>query len=442
MAVNTLELRQEMGRTVTEATVILDLAAKEKRGMTEAEQVTVNEKRTRADSLKATIAQAEEFNALDISLDQPVKRGQRPTARTEVHDNNEDAPFDGPTPAAQFGHMLQLVRHAAASPSAIDPRLQKRAALGANENVGSEGGFLVGTDVSGQILQEMHDVGVLAPLCTEVPISANSNGIEINGIDETSRANGSRFGGVLAYWSNEAGTTTATKPKFRKLNLKLSKLFALYYATDEVIADASALGRLASLAFGEEIQFKVDDSIWEGTGAGMPVGIIGHPSVVSVAKRTGQAAATFVYENAVDMRSRMPARARAKAAWYINVDVEPQLHTMNLAVGTGGAPVFMPPGGASEKPYSTLLGLPVVPIEFASTLGTVGDVVLADFGQYLLATKGGLQQAESMHVQFLTGEMTYRFTYRCDGQPARQSPMTPFKGTKTQSPFITLDTRS
>ena len=160
-----------------------------------------------------------------------------------------------------------------------------------------------------------------------------------------------------------------------------------------------------------------------------------------MAKETGQATATFNYDNAVKMSARMMPRALAKAAWFMNVDVTPQLRVMNLAVGTGGAPVYLPPGGASATPYNTLLGLPVIPIEFCSTLGTVGDVVLADFGQYLLATKGGLQQAESMHVQFLTGEMTYRFTYRVDGQPARASVLTPFKGSNTQSPFVTLATR-
>ena len=385
------------------------------------------------------------------------------TDHVDIHNNAEDAPFGREAAAGEtdrqkhsriadgFGQFLLAVRGAATQPGAIDPRLQKRAALGASEAAPSDGGFLVGTDQSQEILQEMHDVGVLAPRCTEIPISNNSNGIEINGVNETSRVNGSRWGGVLAYWANEAGTVTATKPTFRKVMLKLSKLFALYYATDEVIADAAVLGTLASKAFGEEMAFKVDDAIFEGTGSGQPIGIIGHPSVVSVAKETGQAAATFVYDNAVKMRARMMPRARKNAAWFINVDVEPQLYTMSQAVGTGGSSVvsgvgpngvsvYVPPGNNGNQ-YGMLLGAPVIPIEFCPTLGTVGDVVLADMSQYLLATKGGLQQAESMHVAFLTSEMTYRFTYRVDGQPARALPLTPFKGSNTQSPFITLVTR-
>ena len=43
----------------------------------------------------------------------------------------------------------------------------------------------------------------------------------------------------------------------------------------------------------------------------------------------------------------------------------------------------MPPGGLSGQPYGTLLGRPVIPIEQCSTLGTVGDIILADLKQFI-----------------------------------------------------------
>ncbi|WP_254903580.1 hypothetical protein [Clostridium tyrobutyricum] len=39
--------------------------------------------------------------------------------------------------------------------------------------------------------------------------------------------------------------------------------------------------------------------------------------------------------------------------WYINQEIEPQLYIMVLNIGTGGAPVFLPSGGASSSQYST-----------------------------------------------------------------------------------------
>jgi hypothetical protein len=35
----------------------------------------------------------------------------------------------------------------------------------------------------------------------------------------------------------------------------------------------------------------------------------------------------------------------------------------------------------------------------------------------VLADKGGVQAATSMHVAFLTDEMVFRITYRVDGEP-------------------------
>jgi len=371
------------------------------------------------------------------------KVGLEDTTRATSHNRAEDAPF------INFGEFLQCVRNAAMQPSGIDPRLQKRAALGATELVGAEGGFLVGKDVSATILEDMHEVGVLAPRCQEIPISSGSNSIVINGVDETSRIDGSRFGGVQAYWAAEAGTTTATKPKFRQIDLKLAKLFAVYYATDEVISDAIALGQIAGRAFGEEIAFKVDDAVYRGDGAGKPLGILNSGCLITVAKESGQTAATFTYGNAVAMRGRLSPRSRPRAVWFMNQEVETVLPLMNFAIWNspktdvvGGSAVYVPPGGASEAPFGRLLGMPIVVIEHASAIGTVGDIMLADLSQYLLATKGGLQQAESMHVQFLTGEMTYRFTYRCDGQPARKAALTPYKGSATIGPFVCLALRA
>jgi HK97 family phage major capsid protein len=64
--------------------------------------------------------------------------------------------------------------------------------------------------------------------------------------------------------------------------------------------------------------------------------------LVSVGKETGQAAATVVAENVVKMYSRMFAQSRPNAVWLINQNIEPQLFTMSLAVGTGGVPIYMP----------------------------------------------------------------------------------------------------
>jgi HK97 family phage major capsid protein len=275
----------------------------------------------------------------------------------------------------------------------------------------------------------------------KVPISANANGLKIPGVDETSRATGSRWGGVQSYWAGEGSTVTNTKPKFRLIEFDLKKLMSMMYVSDELLQDSTALTSIAGQAFSEEIMFMTEDGIIEGTGSGQPQGVLVTPALVSVAKQTGQAAATIVRENIDNMWMRCWARSRKNACWFINQDCEPNLNQLNQAVGLGGQLVYMPPGGLSVAPYAALYGRPMVTTEYNAALGTQGDILLADLSQYTLVDKGGVQAATSMHVAFLTDEMVFRITYRVDGRSMWTTAITPFKGSNTRSPFVALAAR-
>lgn len=342
-----------------------------------------------------------------------------------------------------FGEQLQAVA-AHGQRGVIDPRLAEinAAASGASEGTLSDGGFLVQTDFADALFDETHETGVLWPKVDLTPVGAMSNGLKINVVDETSRVNGSRWGGVQAYWAAEAGTLTSSKPKFRQVELNLQKLIGLYYATDELLKDSTALGQVASTAFAEEFGFKLDDSVVRGSGSGQPRGVLGHSGTVSVAKETGQAAGSILGENVKKMYARMSPQSVRRASWYINQDCWPQIFELSHVIGTGGVPLYVPAGGLSSAPFGTLLGRPVEPIEQCESVGTVGDILFADLTQYKGIEKGGIDAASSIHVLFLTDEMTFRFILRVDGQPKRASALTPYKGSATTSAFITLATRA
>ena len=350
----------------------------------------------------------------------------------------------GDRPFASLGEQVLAVIQSSQQGATIDPRLLKvRAATGMGSGVPSDGGFAVQQDLAADMLTRTNETGVLLPLVRRLPISANANGLKMNGIDENSRANGSRWGGVQVYWRAEAASVMATHPKWQQFELSLESLMGLCYLTQELTQDAAALGAVVTQAFAEEFGFKLDDGIINGSGAGQFLGILQSAGRVTVPKATGQAADTVIWDNIKAMWARCWGRARRNASWFINQDVEQQLMGMSMPVGTGGVPVYMPAGGASERPYSTLLGRPIIPIEQAATVGDEGDVILADLSQYLMIDKGGMQQAESIHVLFTYGENVVRFIYRCNGAPLWKQPLTPFKGTvNTQSPFVTLATRS
>lgn len=428
------DMRQKRAQAIARAQALRSAAGNLNRLMTEEENTQFDAAMTEADQMRSAIEREERLETESRSLTESRVDPIRQPA--EVRDNAEQKPWNS------FGEFLLAVRNAG-NPGRrdVDPRLHVRSASGMNETVPADGGFLVQQDFSSEMLRIATDSGVLRSRVRQIPISANANGLKMNGVDETSRTTGSRFGGIRVFWAAEADKATATKAKFRQINLTLNKLIGLSYVTDELLQDATALESMLMQAFGEEIAFMTDDAILNGTGVGQPLGLLNSQSLVVVSKETGQASGTLVYENIVKMYARVHARARRNMAWLINQDIEPQLYTMAQTIGTGGVPVYLPPGGVSAQPYGTLFGRPVIPVEQSATLGTVGDVVAADLSQYLMIDKGGPQNAQSIHLRFDYDETAFRIVYRCDGQPLWHAPITPAKGNKTLSAFVALETR-
>lgn len=341
-----------------------------------------------------------------------------------------------------LGEQLQAVAYSSRPGGGMDNRLAPLAATGMSEGIPSEGGFLVQQDLAAGIVTPMVEQGQILQRCQRIAVGANANGVKINAVDQSSRANGYRWGGVNAYWAAEAGTVTATKPKLRQMNLDLNKLMALYYATDELLADATGLQSVVVPAFTQELTYKAEDGVIRGTGVGQMKGVLADSTIyVQVSKETGQAADTLVFENVKKMWARRWQGSGRNYVWFVNQDIEPQLYGMSMPVGTGGVPVYMPAGGISGQMYGSLFNRPVVPVEQAATLGDLGDIMLLDLSQYLLADKGGIEQASSIHVMFLYAEQTFRFLWRLDGQPAWNASVTPANSSNKLSPFIVLEAR-
>jgi len=397
------------------------------------------------EQVQAAIAQAAKEAAEAATKAIMEKLAAEPaTNPLEVETKSQPAtPKDKPEGFKSLGEQLDAIRRASTPGYSIDRRLTDiKAISGMSETVPEDGGYLVQTDFASELLKLTHETGLLTSRVRRVPVGANANGLTINAVKETSRATGSRWGGVQVYWREEAGTVTAKAPEFRRMKLQLNSLMGLCYATDEVLADATALGSVIQQAFSEEFAFVLDDAVLRGSGNGQPMGILNSNAYVSIAKEANQLADTVVFENVLKMWSRLWARSRGNSVWYIHQDVLPQLAQMAMVVGVGGVPVYMPASGISGTPYGSLFGRPVVEIEQADTVGDQGDIMLLDLSQYLMIDKGGLDAAQSIHVRFIYGENTFRFTLRTDGQPIWNSPLTLFNSSTTVAPFVLLDARA
>ena len=317
-----------------------------------------------------------------------------------------------------------------------------KAITGAGQLIGADGGFLVPPEFSTIIWDGLNqEADNLLSATDSYTITGES--LTFNANAETSRATGSRWGGVRAYWLAEAAEMTASQPKWRQIKLEKNELGVFVYVTDKLLSNASvALEQYLSRAATEEINWLVSDSIINGTGAGKPLGLLNSNALISVLKENGQPAATVNYENISNMWERLHIKSRANAVWYIHQRVEKQLQRMQIGTGTTAQLVYMPPGGISGQQFGTIFGRPVMPIEYCQDLGTKGDVVLADLKAYASGSAGSVDSEMSIHLRFNFNESVFRFLFSVDGQPWINSAITPANGTTTTSPFVTLDTRS
>jgi HK97 family phage major capsid protein len=178
---------------------------------------------------------------------------------------------------------------------------------------------LLQTEFADDLIQSLYSESSIAELCDRRQVVKPEEFI-LPAIDEPSRADGSRSGGALAYWLAEGATVPQSFPKFRAIIFKPNKIIAACPVSSELASDAEALGERLTDVFAAEISFQLDRAILSGTGAGLPMGIVNSPALITVAKDVSQVAGTISATNITGMWSRMAAPCRVRAVWLANED--------------------------------------------------------------------------------------------------------------------------
>ena len=329
--------------------------------------------------------------------------------------------------------------------TAIHPRIIQEQGLpdvlkNLSEGLGSEGGSLVPDEFRAELLRLALESAVVRPRARVLPMTSAS--IRLPAIRDASHAS-TVFGGATGTWVGEAASLSSTtnQPTFTQILLTARKLTGYTVAANELLADSAiSLEALINSLFADALAYFEDDAFINGTGAGQPLGILNADALVSVAKETGQAATTIVYENLLKMFSRMLPQSIGRAVWVMHPDTLPQLGKLSLAVGTGGSAVWL--ANSAVGPPATILGRPVVFSEKCRTLGTAGDVYFVDLSYYLIGDRQALSVVASPWTNFTTDETVWRFVQRVDGRPWLQVALTPRFGSNTMSPYVSLATRA
>lgn len=329
---------------------------------------------------------------------------------------------------ATFGEFIAAV----ASEETIgdarhDPRLQMVAtALGINEGFGTQGGYLVPAEFLERLWTRVIAAGSIINRCDRVPLKKNA-------VIPAIADGASKFGGVQTFWTDEAAPAPQTGVEFAQLKLELKKLVALVFLTDELAQDAGLLAVTIERLFARSAAFKIESEIVKGGGAGTPLGVLNSGALITVAKDGSQAAGSITATNLSSMVGRLWGPSHKRAVWLMSNDAFGKILELE---GEGGAPLIET-GPDNQR---LLHQMPIELCEYTAPLGNAGDILLADFSQYLLAERDS-DFLSSIHVRFVQDESCFKFRYRLDGQPAWATPVTPENSGNTQSPFVTLEAR-
>lgn len=375
-----------------------------------------------------------DFETAKELKNKPENKGWRPSANP----NNEQFPHE----FKNLTDQLIAIRGFAES-GRMDDRLLKvnNAALGTNESSLVEGGFAIQQDIAGMLMQSAAQAGDIMTRVDSYQISGRANSMKWVEVVEDSIAT-TVFGGIRVYWAAEANTVEASKPKLNERELKLEKLMGLAYTTYEMDSDSSFVDDLYNRAFQLAIRREIEGCIVAGTGAGKPKGFTKSDALVTIAIESGQTLADtpIMWKNLSKMFNRRLKLPGSKYVWLCHPDMLELFDFIEFPVGVGGVPVYLQE--TKEGQLSTIKSLPIVECDSSSAIGTVGDISCVDLNDYALIYKGGVDSADSIHVEFLTAQRCFRFIFRANGMPKTSQTLTIKNSPNKRSPAVTLAART
>lgn len=323
-------------------------------------------------------------------------------------------------------------------PRAFNPSFL--AAAGSDEQGGYSdpyGGFAVGKTFLPSMLQLGFEGDPTAGRTQNVPMATPT--VELLArVDKNHTSSVS--GGFTVARRPETVAPSSSRMEMEKVTLKASTLMGLAYATEEILVD-SLISFIAIIdaGFRDQFAYAVLREKLFGLGGNEYRGIVDADATVAVTRDTSS---RVLGTDVITMRSR--CWGYGDSIWIANHDVYPQV--IRLGAAAYDAQGATPLSGSNalyvqsiqEDRPDLLLGRPIFYSEFAETLGTKGDIILANWSQFLEGIYQPLQSAESMHVRFLNHERAFKFWLRNAGAPWWRAALTPNQSSTTLSPFVVL----
>lgn len=238
------------------------------------------------------------------------------------------------------------------------------------------------------------------------------------------------YGGVTVQWINEtAAIPDAGDLKYRQIKMEPKEVSAHMDVSRKLMNNASEISGYIETQLQMAIRGSEDAKFISGTGAGTPLGFIGHPSTIEITRNT---AVDITYADLTAMYSRIMYNSRLR--WVMNPSGMSKLLNM---VDAANQPIWQP--NARDGVPSTILGIPVIYSDNLPVLGTKGDICLVDLFYYGVRDGSPMAIFIDPYSQSRNQLIRIYIYWNVDGQPLLTSPLLPQDSTTTMSPFVILN---
>ena len=395
------KMKRERQEKIEQVRSILDSAEKREEKRTSPEEESkISDLMSEIDRRSSDIEREEKLQALELR---------------DASFKDEPDDFD----TRSFGEFVQEVRFNSNS-SALNQR-------SLTMSDGPSAGFLVPEQHNNTIREVTPQQAIIRPRAMVIPAgSPPDSAINLISLDQ-SGALGVYSGVVVRWLAENAQRQDAGDPSFRNIKLEPQEVSGYINVSDKLLRNSAAVGPYVQKLLRGAIIGSEDFVCYRGDGVGKPMGIIGHPSAITIDRAAGNA---VVYADIVNMMAR---NMGDNPVFIASRTVLPQLMTMT---DPGGNLIWQ--RSAREGEPSTLLGYPLLINKRSPVLGSEGDLSLVDLDYYAIKDGSSLAIAIDPYTQKINGLTRIYAIWNVDGQPMMTTPILEEDGVTTSSPFVVL----
>jgi phage major capsid protein, HK97 family len=212
-----------------------------------------------------------------------------------------------------------------------------------------------------------------------------------------------------AEWIDENTPVPDSDDTFGQIPLGAHKMVSSTKVSEELLEDAGFdLEKHIINSFAERFGDLEEQAFIDGTGSGMPLGLLNTAPVGAVTETAGE----VTMDDMVDLLHSVPKQYREKAHWLLSEDLERKLRKIR---SFNGRPAFEKALDGSG--YDRLLGYPVLICKaMPSAAAGAKPALFGDFSYFWIADRGHPSFKRLEELYSATGQVGFRAAKRVDAK--------------------------